>query len=108
MHATTSRRQLLKGACALPVMLASSRLGAQQLQPTTIADASGTGNLTIHQMMTDLGIFEKYGLKANLMNVADGSKIIGGLIGGDIDSSMMSGFGQLFPAIEKGAKLKIV
>lgn len=101
----TDRRTFLAGG----LMALAARPGfAQNLQPTTIANASGNLNLTLHQLMTDLRIFEKYGLKANLLNVADGSKIVGGLIAGEIDSSMLSGFGQLFPAIEKGAKLKII
>jgi ABC-type nitrate/sulfonate/bicarbonate transport system substrate-binding protein len=104
----TTRRRFMTGACAVPAALASGPLFAQGPLSTTIANASGNTNLTIHQMLADLSVFAKYGLKANVMSVADGSKIVGGLIGGEIDSSMMSGFGQVFPAIEKGAKLRII
>ena len=48
------------------------------------------------------------GLTPTITNVADGSKITGGLIGGDVDLSTMAGFGQVLPAIERGAKLKIL
>ena len=40
--------------------------------------------------------------------MADSAKIISGIIGGDIDCCMLAGFGQVLPAVEKGAKLKIV
>src|SRR5947208_14592822 len=48
------------------------------------------------------------GLGPTITNVADGSQITGALIGGDIDLAAAAGFGQVFPAIERGAKLKIL
>jgi ABC-type nitrate/sulfonate/bicarbonate transport system substrate-binding protein len=79
-----------------------------QAKPIQIANASGSTSLTIQQMLKDGGYLEQFGVKANIINVADGSKIVAGIIGGDIDLSMMSGFGQIFPAMEKGAKLKVL
>jgi ABC-type nitrate/sulfonate/bicarbonate transport system substrate-binding protein len=42
------------------------------------------------------------------MAVADGTRILGGIVGGSVDASMMSGFGQVFPAVAHGAPLKIL
>ncbi len=103
-----SRRHVIATGLAAAGIAAVGRSAAQELVPTTVANAAGNVNITLQQMLRDLNLYEKYGLKPNLMAVADGSKIMGGLIGGDIDSSMMSGFGQIFPAIEKGAKLKLI
>lgn len=105
---TISRRSLLVSGITTAGFGLAGRVHAQELMPTTVANAAGNVNITLQQMLRDLNLYEKYGLKPNLMAVADGSKIMGGLIGGDIDSSMMSGFGQIFPAIEKGAKLKMI
>lgn len=105
---TISRRSLLVSGIATAGIGLAGHSYAQELIPTTVANAAGNVNITLQQMLRDLNLYEKYGLKPNLMAVADGSKIMGGLIGGDIDSSMMSGFGQIFPAIEKGAKLKMI
>ena len=103
-----SRRHVLATGLAASCIGLPRHAAAQELVPTTVANAAGNVNITLQQMLRDLNLYEKYGLKPNLMAVADGSKIMGGLIGGDIDSSMMSGFGQIFPAIEKGAKLKMI
>jgi len=75
---------------------------------TTIANAAGNLNLAVQELLRQQGYMEDFGLEPNFLNVADGAKILGGLLGGDLDSSMMSGFGQVFPAIEKGGKLKII
>ena len=107
MQMLSRRHVLATGLAAAGVGLTRPAI-AQQLASTTVANAAGNVNITLQQMLKDLNLYEKYGLKPNLMAVADGSKIMGGLIGGDIDSSMMSGFGQIFPAIEKGAKLKMI
>ena len=40
--------------------------------------------------------------------MADGNKILGGIYSGSIDVSPMSGFGQVFPAVEHGADIKII
>jgi len=76
--------------------------------PVAIANASGNLNLTMQELMKQQGYLQEMGLAGTITNVADGSKITGGLIGGDVDVSTMAGFGQVFPAIERGAKLKII
>jgi len=40
--------------------------------------------------------------------VADGTRILGAVVSGSIDASMMSGFGQVFPAVERGAAIKVL
>ena len=42
------------------------------------------------------------------MSVSDGTKILAGIVGGNVDISLASGFGQVFPAVEHGAGLKIL
>ncbi len=111
MEVQHTRRHLLAGAGALSglTLLGGARQArAQGLVPASLANAAGNLNLAVQQCILDQGFFEKYGVKPTIINVADGSKIMGGLIGGDIDASMMAGFGQIFPAIEKGAKLKVI
>ena len=108
------RRQLLGGAlagaaCLSIPLLAPSRGRAQTSRhPTTIANGAGVITLVMGELMKRRGFFEEFGLDAKVVYVADGSKILGGMIGGDIDSSMISGIGQVFPAIAKGARLKLL
>jgi ABC-type nitrate/sulfonate/bicarbonate transport system substrate-binding protein len=73
-----------------------------------IANAAGSLNLTMKELMKQRRFFEDFGLDASVTDVADGAKIVGAIVGGDVDASTMSGFGQVFPAIEKGARLKIL
>ena len=58
--------------------------------------------------MADQGFFRKFGLEPNIVRVADGSKLMGALIGGSGDIVVISGFSQALAAIEKGAKIKLV
>jgi len=60
------------------------------------------------QLLRQQGLLRSVGLDADVIALADGSKALGGIYGGSIDVVPMSGFGQLFPAVERGAKLKIV
>ena len=76
--------------------------------PVAIANASGNVNLTLQELMKQQGFLQEMGLAPTITNVADGSKITGSLIGGDIDLTTMTGIGQVFPAIERGAKLKVL
>ena len=78
------------------------------LTRSNIANASGAVNLTMLQLMKDQKFLEEFGIEPNIVNVADGSKIVSALLGGDMDLSTQSGFGQVFPAVERGGKLKII
>lgn len=102
MSHPVSRRELIATASA------AAALGAAASLPITIANASGGLNLTMTALMKRMGFFEAFGLKPNLMSIADGSKMVGGVLSGAVDASFMSGFGQLFPAIERGGDLKII
>ena len=62
---------------------------------TTIANAAGNLNLAVQELLRQQGYMEEFGLEPTFLNVADGGKILGGLLSGDLDSSMMSGFGQV-------------
>jgi len=104
-----SRRDLIVRAGALGVAgigFPGSAFG--QGKPVNIPNAAGAINLTMQELMKSQKFLEEMGLTPNVVNVADGSKIVSSLIGGDMDISTMSGFGQVFPAIERGGKLKIV
>lgn len=109
MNEPLSRRRLLAASLSVSLGASARRASAQAATtPITIANASGNLNLAVQSLMQKRGYLEEFGLQPKFLNVSDGSKIVGGLIGGDIDCSMMSGFGQVFPAIEKGARLKII
>lgn len=110
-HAISRRRILTRGGTLVLGMacpLGTLRGALAAPIPVAIANASGTLNLTMQELMKQQGYLEEMGLAPTITNVADGSKITAGLIGGDIDLSTMAGFGQIFPAIERGGRLKIL
>ncbi len=59
-------------------------------------------------LMRQEGFLESFGLDPAEIQVADGTRILGAIVGGSVDVSMMSGFGQVFPAVEHGAAIKIL
>lgn len=111
-NASFTRRGLLGTALAASAAgLAAPRIGFAATGtpvPVTIANASGAVNQTMAELMKQQGFLEEFGLKPEVMAVADGSKILSGIVSGSIDSSTMSGFGQLFPAIERGAEIRVL
>lgn len=74
----------------------------------TIANAGGNSSLCMQELMKRQGYLDEFGVEAKIINVADSARIITGIVGGDIDVCMLAGFGQALPAIEKGAKLKVL
>lgn len=74
----------------------------------TIFTSAGSLNLVFDALMKQQGYFKEFGVDATVQNVSDGSKIISALLGGNGDMCAGSGFSSLLPAIEKGAKLKII
>ncbi|MFC0410143.1 ABC transporter substrate-binding protein [Roseomonas elaeocarpi] len=106
--AGATRRAVLGGGLAMAA-LGSGRLAAQApARPVTIANAAGSVNVTMQQLMKQQRYLEEFGLAPELMHVSDGTRINSGIIGGDIDLTTMSGFAQVFPAVERGAQLKLI
>ncbi len=92
---------LAAGGCGRPPAAGGST-------PVHIATASGGLNLTMSELLRQQKFLEAFDLTPTVVAMADGSKIVGGIYSGSIDVSPMSGFGQVFPAIERGADLKII
>jgi ABC-type nitrate/sulfonate/bicarbonate transport system substrate-binding protein len=105
MPHTLSRRELLLGISGVALR---SALAATRPISIKVANAAGGLNLTMTALMQQQKYFEFFGLAPEMMSVSDGSKILAGIVGGSADISLASGFGQVFPAIEHGAGLKIV
>ena len=76
--------------------------------PVTIANASGINTLIMGELMRQQQFFEHFDLAATVVHVSDGNKITSSIIGGETDITAMSGFGQIFPAMERGGKLKVL
>jgi ABC-type nitrate/sulfonate/bicarbonate transport system substrate-binding protein len=111
MCATLTRRCFLNataGAALLATAGNVSTAHAAGPQSVKIANAAGSLNLTMNELMRQQRFLEAFGLAPELLGVADGTRILGGLVGGSVDISTMSGFAQAFPAIERGAPIRIL
>ena len=111
MPEVLSRRDVLRiGSGALAVGAASTGSAWAFAGPSKvrIANAAGALNQTMTALIRSQKFLESFNLDPDLLNVADGSRIVAAIMGGTAEVSMASGFGQVFPAIEHGAKLKII
>ncbi len=103
------RREVLRtGAAAAFGLITPRPLMAADRLRINIVNTSGNTNVVLATLLKQEGIFEQLGLDANILHVSDGSKLIGSLLSGEMDMCALSGFGQVLPAIEKGARLKIL
>src|SRR5579872_1413980 len=59
-------------------------------------------------VMNQQKFLELFDLNPEMLAIADGSKILSGVYSGSVDLCPLSGFGQVFPAVEHGADLKII
>src|SRR5215468_4171799 len=109
LHSRLRRREVLSaGAAAALSLLMPRPLMAADRVKINLVNTSGNTNLVLAALLKQEGIFEQLGLDTNILHVADGSKLIGSLLSGETDMCALSGFGQVLPAIEKGAKLKVL
>jgi ABC-type nitrate/sulfonate/bicarbonate transport system substrate-binding protein len=103
-----TRRAVLGGVALGGAAYLNGRVSAEPARPVKIANASGSNGLTMQEVLKQQGFLEEFGLQPEVLNIGDGAKIAAGVIGGEVDVSMMSGFAQIFPAIQRGAKLKVL
>jgi len=101
------RRKLLQGLSAAAVLAAAGCSRGSSEKRVRIATSAGL-NLTMSELLHQQRFMESFGLEAEMVAMADGTKILGGIYSGSLDISPMSGFGQLFPAMEHGAEMRLI
>lgn len=107
MHAMT-RRTVLAQLTAAGMLSACAKAPQGTGKAVHIATGAGGLNLAMSELMRQQKFLESFGLAPDVLPMADGAKILSGVVGGSIDICPMSGFGQVFPAIEHGADLRII
>ena len=108
-----TRRGAFRGAGLAAASFAACRLGlvdeaSGQTLSVEIVNTDSNSTRTLQALLRAKGWLEEQGLAARTQNVADGSKLMGALISGSSDICMLSGFGQVLAAVEKGGRLKVV
>jgi ABC-type nitrate/sulfonate/bicarbonate transport system substrate-binding protein len=68
----------------------------------------GVTGLTLQEVGQAQGFFDAFDVKPNVLQVSDSAKCVAAVLSGSSQICLWSGFNQVIPAIEKGAKLKIL
>lgn len=108
LNGKLSRRSLLAGGVAL-TSIALIRPGfGQAAERVNIATASSNLATTLQTMLRTGGFLDRFGLESEPLFVQDGSKLMAAVISGEVDLCPLSGYAQVFPAVARGAEIKLV
>jgi len=105
-----TRRHALSAGCwaAASAVAAPRFVRAAAPEPVDVVMTQGISGLTMHEVARAQGFFDEFNIAPKVLQVSDGSKCVAALISGSARICMWSGFNQLTPAIERGARLKIL
>lgn len=106
-----SRRTALKIAGALPMfgaLSARSAFADGPPLPVSIVASSSAATMTLVELIKRMRFLEEFGVAPKITQVADASRVMPALISNEIDYCTLNGISLLFPAIEKGANLKLL
>jgi hypothetical protein len=106
-----SRRHILRyavalGATALTGALPRRAMAQAPRRTVNIVNTASNSTFALQELLRQQGYLEEFGLDAKILNVGDGSKLMGALLNGGSDICLLSGFSQVFPAVEHGGKLR--
>lgn len=101
------RRRHFIGALGATTLLAGCARSAGP-RPIAIGNAAGSLNQTLAEVMRRQGLLQRFEVAPEIIEVADSTRIVRGIVGGTLAGSLMSGLGQVFAANEHGAELRII
>ena len=110
MSKVLSRRQVLQRSCLAASALALPSCGTRSSSAgeIDIVMTAGVSGLVVQEVARQQGFFDQFNVVPKVLVVSDGVKWVAALRSGAAKICMWSGFNQLTPAIEKGAKIKIL
>ena len=103
------RRTFLAGAAA-GVAFFPGRARAASFPPgeVNIINTGANDSFALQALIKDQKYLEEFNLTVNQQNVSDGIKLTAAIVTNSADIGILTGFSQVFPAIENGAPLKII
>src|SRR5580658_10142206 len=102
------RGGLLGFAATAGLGMDSIEVLAQSADTLNIVNLNGNLAPVFDELLKAGNYDQQFGVKTSTINVADGTKVIASLVSGNADLSAGTGFSGVFPAIQRGAGLKIV
>jgi ABC-type nitrate/sulfonate/bicarbonate transport system substrate-binding protein len=101
------RRVLLGGGLGVG-LAAGAAVAAPAPARLNIVSGASTVQMTMAELMRRQGYLGQFGLDVKLTHVSDGARLMASLLSGEEDVCIISGLGQIFPAVQRGAKMKII
>jgi ABC-type nitrate/sulfonate/bicarbonate transport system substrate-binding protein len=104
------RRRFIHAAGTAAVAGALPRAARAAFAPASvnIINTGSNDSFALQALIRQQHYLEDVNLTANTLNVSDGIKLTASVVTGASDIGILTGFSQVFPAIEAGAPLKIV
>jgi len=96
------------GAVALAAALPGVAGAAFAPATVNIVNTGSNDAFALQALIAQQKYLEAFDVTANTLNVSDGIKLLASVVTGSSDIGILTGFSQVFPAIENGADLKIV
>jgi ABC-type nitrate/sulfonate/bicarbonate transport system substrate-binding protein len=96
------------GAAAIAAGLPATAAAAFAPATINIINTGSNDSFALQALIKQQKYLEEFNLAANTLNVSDGIKLTASVVTGASDIGILTGFSQVFPAIENGATLKIV
>jgi ABC-type nitrate/sulfonate/bicarbonate transport system substrate-binding protein len=78
------------------------------LKPAHIMNTTGNATFILQKLLEQQGYLEQCGLDATTVNADGTTRLLGSILNGSQDISVLSGISPIFPAVEHGAKMKIL
>lgn len=101
-----SRARFLAGAASAATLAVTGP--ARAAGSVTVINTGANDSFALQALINNRHYYDSVGLTANTLNVSDGVKLTAAIVSGAADIAILTGFGQIFPAIENGASIKLV
>lgn len=101
------RPNFLAGLAA-SAAFAGATSAARAADTVNIINTGSNDSFAIQALIKDRKYFESLGIAENTQNVSDGVKLMASVVNGMSDIAILTGFSQVFTAIENGAQIKLV
>src|SRR6266702_3448776 len=95
-------------AGATGLLTAGCSGGGGDTNSVKIVNTSATGAIAVNHLMAELGYFKTFGVDAKVTNVSSGNQVLAAVASGSADVTVLSGLIGVFPALDKGLKLKVL
>lgn len=103
-----SRRTFVAASAALALLGRARPAAAAAPVSVSVINTGSDDVLTMQTLIQQQHFDVALGVTPTTLNVSDGLKVLDAVVSGGSDIGILGGFAQVFPAIEQGAKLKLV